>query len=90
MEPLTIDEQRRLLTDNNAEVMRMDIIDDILKSGRPLKIYWGGLPACLLACDFCERVNADVSQAPLRLAGLTAAISFQPSRLPSFLLRAAR
>lgn len=35
------DEKFALITENLAEVIRPQLIHDVLAEGRPLKIYWG-------------------------------------------------
>lgn len=38
------DEKFQLITENLQEVIRPQVIHDILAEGRPLKIYWGMSP----------------------------------------------
>lgn len=35
------DEKFALITENLAEVIRPQLIHDVLAEGRPLKVYWG-------------------------------------------------
>lgn len=35
------DEKFQLITENLQEVIRPQVIHDVLAEGRPLKIYWG-------------------------------------------------
>lgn len=35
------DEKFALITENLAEVIRPQLIHDVLAEGRPLKLYWG-------------------------------------------------
>lgn len=38
------DEKFQLITENLQEVIRPQVIHDVLAEGRPLKIYWGVFP----------------------------------------------
>jgi hypothetical protein len=38
---LSFDEKKALIESNLQEVLNPEIIDAVLKEGRPLKIYWG-------------------------------------------------
>lgn len=41
MTTLTVPEQLALIKENLSEVLNEEIIESVLKEGRPLKIYWG-------------------------------------------------
>lgn len=47
---LSMDEQLALIKENLQETLNQEIIEEVLKKGEPLKIYWGtattGRPHC--------------------------------------------
>jgi tyrosyl-tRNA synthetase len=51
---LSMDEQLALIKTNLQEVLNQEIMEDIMKKGEPLKIYWGtattGRPHCGYVC----------------------------------------
>ncbi|TAQ91198.1 hypothetical protein B7494_g489 [Chlorociboria aeruginascens] len=52
MTTLTVSEQLALIKENLAEVLNEEIIESVLREGRPLKVYWGTAPTGKIHCGY--------------------------------------
>ncbi|KAH8810967.1 tyrosyl-tRNA synthetase [Xylogone sp. PMI_703] len=52
MATLTVPEQLAVIKENLAEVLNEEIIESVLKEGRPLKVYWGTAPTGKIHCGY--------------------------------------
>jgi tyrosyl-tRNA synthetase len=54
-ETLSLEQQMELITANLQEVLNKEIMEEVMKKGEPLRIYWGtattGRPHCGYVCS---------------------------------------